>query len=214
MNYNQAQSSQDPKRCVCSTKVVLQPSTIQPGNQRRHFQLKFYYNQAQSSQDPKRCISSIKVLVLVQAQISQDPNGGISSTQKLNYNQAKSSQDLSLKRAFPILKLYYNQAQSSQDTKRCISSTRVCTATNHNPARTVGLKSCKWGPENGPRVWTTKRHLGRVSVPDPGSCYEACSRGCYGNRWFLLRSGPPFLLQVPVMDSLFTLRQSLMLLVW
>ena len=31
LDYNQAQSSQDPKRGISSTKAVLQPSTIQPG---------------------------------------------------------------------------------------------------------------------------------------------------------------------------------------
>ena len=36
--YNQAQSSQDPKRGISSTKVALQSSTIQPGPQTRHFQ--------------------------------------------------------------------------------------------------------------------------------------------------------------------------------
>ena len=36
--HNAAQSSQDPKRGISSTKVVLQPSTIQPGPKTRHFQ--------------------------------------------------------------------------------------------------------------------------------------------------------------------------------
>ena len=35
--YNQAQSSQDPEGGISSTKVVLQPSTIQPGPRTRHF---------------------------------------------------------------------------------------------------------------------------------------------------------------------------------
>ena len=36
--YNQAQSSQHPKRGTASTKLVLQSSTIQPASETRHCQ--------------------------------------------------------------------------------------------------------------------------------------------------------------------------------
>ena len=38
--YKQAQSSQEPKRGISSTKVALQASTIQPGAETRHSQFK------------------------------------------------------------------------------------------------------------------------------------------------------------------------------
>ena len=141
---HQAQSSQDPKRGISSTKVVrLQPSTIQPGPQTRHFPvlkvcysqaqtsqipnesfpvLKLYYNQAQSSHDPKRGISSTKV-VLQSSTIqpaSQTRHFQYQSCTTTEHNPART-----LNEVFPMLKLYYNQAQSSQYPKRGISSTRV-----------------------------------------------------------------------------------------
>ena len=62
--YKQAQSSQEPKRGISSTKVVLQASTIQPEAETRHFPvLELYYKQAQSSREPKRGISSTKVVL-------------------------------------------------------------------------------------------------------------------------------------------------------
>ena len=173
---------------ISSTKVVrLQPSTIQPGPQRRHFQY--------------------------------------SSCTTTKHNPARTRND-----AFPviILKLYHNQAQPSHDPKRGNSSTKVelqpsriqpgnqqrhfqyysCTTARHNPARTVGLKSCKWGAGKRSLSLDDKTTFGtrtQVPVPDPWFLVTGLFSRLLREPGVSVTSAPPFLLQVPVTDSLFLL---------
>ena len=104
LHRNQAQPKQDPKRCICSARIVLQPTKHNPQKKEAFPVVQLYCNQAQPSQDPKRGISSNTVVL-----------------------QPSTTQPRTPTEAFLVLGLYTttNQSQSSQDPRRGISTTTV-----------------------------------------------------------------------------------------
>ena len=125
--YNQAQSSQHPKRGTSSNNAVLQSSTTQPASEARHLQ---YYCCTTTKHNPatirnERGTSSTNA-VLPYSTIQPGPQSGTTQSSlhpkrgTSRHNPAASTRHFQ----YPV-RMFYNQVQSIQLPKRGTSNTNV-----------------------------------------------------------------------------------------